>query len=99
MRKKMDEADLRKKTETNVFAEFLIKVVPTGKASNFAPPPRYRRNRLPQPHHHRLKISHMNLRNKNVLSRNMMKTKMITMKMIISLRMRSASMEGKMSVL
>jgi len=32
----MDEADLRKKTETNVFAEFLSKVMPTGQA---APPP------------------------------------------------------------
>ena len=39
MRKKMDEADLRKKTETNVFAEFLSKVMPTGQASNVAPPP------------------------------------------------------------
>ena len=32
----MDEADLRKKTETNVFAEFLSKVMPKGQA---APPP------------------------------------------------------------
>jgi len=35
----MDEADLRKKTETNVFAEYLRIVVPTGQASTFAPPP------------------------------------------------------------
>jgi len=34
--KKMDEADLRKKAETNVFAEFLSKVMPTGQA---VPPP------------------------------------------------------------
>jgi len=39
MRKKMDEADLRKKTETNGFAEFLSKVIPTGQASNVAPNP------------------------------------------------------------
>jgi len=39
MRKKMDEADLRKKTETNVFAEFLSKMLATRKASNVAPPP------------------------------------------------------------
>jgi len=39
IRKKMDKADLRKKTETNVFAEFLSKVMPTGQASNVAPPP------------------------------------------------------------
>jgi len=36
LRKKMDEADLRKKTETNMFAEFLSKVMPTGQS---APPP------------------------------------------------------------
>jgi len=35
----MDEADLRKKTETKLFAEFLSKVMPTGQASNVAPPP------------------------------------------------------------
>ena len=34
MRKKMDEADLRKKTETNVFAKILSKVMPKGQASN-----------------------------------------------------------------
>ena len=39
MRKKMDEADLRKKTETYVFSEFLSKVMPTGQASNVTPPP------------------------------------------------------------
>jgi len=33
----MDEADLRKKTETNVFAEFLSKVMPKGQAA--LPPP------------------------------------------------------------
>jgi len=33
LRKKMDEADLRKKTETNVFAEFLCKVMPEGQAA------------------------------------------------------------------
>jgi len=32
IRKKMYEVDLRKKTETNVFAEFLSKVMPTGQA-------------------------------------------------------------------
>jgi len=35
----MDEADPRKKTETNVFAEFLSKVMPTGKARDVALPP------------------------------------------------------------
>ena len=39
MRKKMDEADLRKKTETNLFAEFLSKVMPTGQAAPPPPPP------------------------------------------------------------
>ena len=39
MRKKVDEADLRKKTETNVFAEFLSKVMPTGQDSKVSPPP------------------------------------------------------------
>jgi len=37
LRKKMDKADLRKKTETNVFAEFVSKVMPKGQAAN--PPP------------------------------------------------------------
>ena len=36
MRKKMDDTDLRKKTETNVFAEILSKVMPRGQASNVA---------------------------------------------------------------
>jgi len=36
LRKKMDEADLRKKTEANMFADFLSKVMPKGQA---APPP------------------------------------------------------------
>jgi len=35
----MDDADLRKKTETNVFAEFLSKVMPKRQASKVAPPP------------------------------------------------------------
>ena len=39
MRKKMDEVDMGKKNETNVFAELLSKVMPTGPASNVAPPP------------------------------------------------------------
>ena len=39
MRKKMDEADLRKKTETNVLAEFLSEVMPTGKIAPRPPPP------------------------------------------------------------
>ena len=39
MRHKMDEADLRKKTETNAFVEFLCRVMPTGQASNVSPPP------------------------------------------------------------
>ena len=39
MREKMDKADLRKKTETNVFADFLSKVMPTGQASKGSPPP------------------------------------------------------------
>jgi len=39
MRKKMDESNLRKKTETNVFAEILSKVMPTGQGSIDSPPP------------------------------------------------------------
>ena len=39
LRKKMDEADLRKKSETNVLAEFLSKVMPTGQAAPPPPPP------------------------------------------------------------
>jgi len=39
MRKKLDEPDLRKKTDTKVFAEFLSKVMPTGQARKVAPPP------------------------------------------------------------
>ena len=35
----MDEADLRKKTETNVFADFLSRVMPAGQASKVSPPP------------------------------------------------------------
>ena len=35
----MDEADLRKKWETNAFVDFLIRVMPTGQASKFSPPP------------------------------------------------------------
>ena len=31
--RKMDEADLRKKTETNVIADFLSRVMPKGQAS------------------------------------------------------------------
>jgi len=101
----MDEADLRKKTEKNVFAEFLSKVMPKGQAA-LPPPPTPQKMRrgtrtavtvaLPQPQpHHRLKSTHMILRNKNVS--RMMMTKIITMTMIISLRTRPASMVGKMS--
>ena len=39
LRQKMDEADLRKKTETNVFANFLSRVMPAGQASKGSPPP------------------------------------------------------------
>jgi len=39
MRKKMDEADRRKKTETNVFADFLSKLMPIVQASNVDVPP------------------------------------------------------------
>ena len=39
MRQKMDEADLRKKSETNAFADFLSRVMPTGQASKVLPPP------------------------------------------------------------
>jgi len=38
VRQKMDEADLRKKTETNAFADFLSRVLPTGQASKVSPP-------------------------------------------------------------
>jgi len=38
-RQKMDEADLRKKTETNVFADFLSRVMPAGQARKASPPP------------------------------------------------------------
>ena len=39
MRRKMDEAELRKKTETNVFADFLSRVMPAGQTSKDSPPP------------------------------------------------------------
>jgi len=39
VRQKMDEADLRKKTETNAFADFLSRVMPTGQASKVSSPP------------------------------------------------------------
>ena len=39
MRKKMDEADLRKKSERNLCAEFLSKVMPTGQAVPSPPQP------------------------------------------------------------
>jgi len=39
VRRKMDEADLRKKTETYVFADFLSRVMPTGQVSKVSPPP------------------------------------------------------------
>jgi len=35
----MEEADLRKKTDTNAFREFLSRVMPTGRASKGSPPP------------------------------------------------------------
>jgi len=37
--RKMDEDDLRKKTETYAFAEFLSRVIPTEQASKISPPP------------------------------------------------------------
>ena len=37
VRRKMDEADLRKKTETNVIADYLSRVMPTGQASKVSP--------------------------------------------------------------
>jgi len=40
MRQKLDKADIRKKTETNAFADFLRRVVP-GPASKDSPPPPY----------------------------------------------------------
>jgi len=39
MRRKMDEADLRKKTETNIFADLLSRVMPTGQVSKVSPLP------------------------------------------------------------
>jgi len=39
VRRKMDDADLRKKTEMNVIADFLSRVMPTGQASKVSPPP------------------------------------------------------------
>jgi len=39
VRQKLDEADLRKMTETNVFADFLSRVLPPGQASKISPPP------------------------------------------------------------
>jgi len=39
LRHKMDEADLRKKTETNLFLDILIRVMPTGQASKVSPTP------------------------------------------------------------
>jgi len=39
IRHKMDEADLRTKTETNAIADFLSRVMPTWQASKFSHPP------------------------------------------------------------
>ena len=39
VRQNMDEADLRKKTETNVFADFLSRVISARQASIASPPP------------------------------------------------------------
>ena len=39
VRRKMDEADLRKKTETYVIADFLSRVMLAGQASKVSPPP------------------------------------------------------------
>ena len=39
VRRKIDEADLRKKTETNVVGDILSRVMPTGQASKVTPPP------------------------------------------------------------
>jgi len=38
VRRKVDEADLRKKTETNVIADFLSRIMPTGQVSKVSPP-------------------------------------------------------------
>jgi len=38
VRRKRDEADLRKKTETNLIADFLSRVMPTGQVSKVSPP-------------------------------------------------------------
>jgi len=38
MRHRMDEAELRKKTQTNAFPDFLSRVMPTGQASKVSPP-------------------------------------------------------------
>jgi len=38
MRQKMDEADIRKKTETKALADFLRWEMPTGQASKYSPP-------------------------------------------------------------
>jgi len=110
----MDDADLRKKTKTNAFADFLSGVITTEQASKVSAPPHL----PPTPQKmrrgtktavtsasvtattptSRLNSSNMNLRNKNVLRRKMMKKK-FTMKIMISLRMRRVGMVGKMSVL
>ena len=39
VRQKLDEADLREKTVTNAFADFLSRVMLTGQASKICPPP------------------------------------------------------------
>jgi len=43
MCKMMDEADIRKKKETNAFADFLRRVMPTGQARNDLPSPPVKR--------------------------------------------------------
>jgi len=39
VRRKMDETDLRKETETNVFVDFLSRVMPAGQVSKVSNPP------------------------------------------------------------
>jgi len=38
VRRKMDDADIRKKIETNVIADFLSLIMPTGQVSQVSPP-------------------------------------------------------------
>ena len=112
VRRKMDEADLRKKTETNVIADFLSRVMPTGQVSKVTPPP------PPPPPHKMRRGTQTDVTSASVTASHLrppmkeftyepsneervegIMMMMSTMTMIISSRMKLGSTLGKMSVL